>query len=33
VFKRWCTPAQLVAELGGGDVLHAGTWFVAVRRV
>ena len=32
VFKRWFTPAGLVAELGGGEVLHAGAWFVAVRR-
>jgi ubiquinone/menaquinone biosynthesis C-methylase UbiE len=31
VYKRWFTPAGLVAELGGGEVLHAGTWFVAVR--
>ena len=32
VFKRWFTPEELVAELGGGEVVHAGTWFVAVRR-
>ena len=31
VFKRWFRPAELVAELGGGDVVHAGHWFVAVR--
>ena len=31
VFKRWFEPDELVAELGGGDVLHAGRWFVAVR--
>lgn len=31
VFKRYFTPSQLVAELGGGDVLHAGRWFVVVR--
>ena len=23
-------PAQLLAELGGGEIVHAGTWFVAV---
>jgi SAM-dependent methyltransferase len=31
VFKRWVEPAQLVEELGGGEVVHAGRWFVAVR--
>jgi ubiquinone/menaquinone biosynthesis C-methylase UbiE len=31
VFKRYFTPDGLVAELGGGDVLFAGQWFVAVR--
>ena len=31
VYKRWFEPGELVAELGGGDVLHAGRWFVAVR--
>jgi len=30
VFKRYFTPAQLQAELGGGKVLHSGRWFVAV---
>jgi SAM-dependent methyltransferase len=30
VYKRWFTPAGLVAELGGGEVVHAGRWFVAV---
>jgi demethylmenaquinone methyltransferase/2-methoxy-6-polyprenyl-1,4-benzoquinol methylase len=30
VYKRYFTPSQLVAELGGGNVLHAGRWFVAV---
>ena len=30
VYKRYFTPAQLVTELGGGSVLHAGRWFVAV---
>ena len=29
VYKRYFTPEQLVAELGGGRVLHAGRWFVA----
>jgi len=31
VFKRWFTGAGLAAELGGGDVLHEGRWFVVVR--
>jgi ubiquinone/menaquinone biosynthesis C-methylase UbiE len=31
VFKRWFEPATLLSELGGGEVVHAGTWFVAVR--
>ncbi|PWU12110.1 MAG: hypothetical protein C5B51_01320 [Terriglobia bacterium] len=31
VFKRYFTPAQLLAELDGGTILHAGDWFVAVR--
>jgi SAM-dependent methyltransferase len=30
VYKRWFTPAQLLGELGGGRVLHAGRWFVLV---
>jgi ubiquinone/menaquinone biosynthesis C-methylase UbiE len=30
VYKRYFTPAQLIAELGGGRMLHAGRWFVAV---
>jgi ubiquinone/menaquinone biosynthesis C-methylase UbiE len=30
VFKRYFTPHGLLAELGGGRVLHAGRWFVAV---
>jgi ubiquinone/menaquinone biosynthesis C-methylase UbiE len=30
VFKRWFEPAELLAELGGGQVVHAGGWFVAV---
>ncbi len=31
VFKRWFTQDGLLAELGGGEVLHAGPWFVVVR--
>jgi hypothetical protein len=31
VYKRWFTGEGLAAELGGGDVLHDGHWFVAVR--
>jgi ubiquinone/menaquinone biosynthesis C-methylase UbiE len=31
VYKRWFTGAGLAAELGGGDVLHDGNWFVVVR--
>ncbi len=31
VFKRFFLPEQLVDELGGGEVLFAGIWFVAVR--
>lgn len=30
VYKRFFEPAELCAELGGGQVLHAGRWFVAV---
>jgi SAM-dependent methyltransferase len=30
VYKRFFAPEQLAAELGGGDVLHAGRWFVVV---
>jgi len=30
VYKRYFTPEQLLAELGGGRILHAGRWFVAV---
>jgi demethylmenaquinone methyltransferase/2-methoxy-6-polyprenyl-1,4-benzoquinol methylase len=30
VYKRYFTPAQLIEELSGGTVLHAGRWFVAV---
>jgi demethylmenaquinone methyltransferase/2-methoxy-6-polyprenyl-1,4-benzoquinol methylase len=31
VFKRYFTGAGLVEELGGGEVLHEGDWFVVVR--
>lgn len=31
VFKRWFEPGELLAELGGGEVVHAGRWFVAAR--
>jgi SAM-dependent methyltransferase len=31
VYKRWLEPEGLVGELGGGEVVHAGRWFVAVR--
>lgn len=30
VYKRFFTPEGLLAELGGGRVVYAGTWFVAV---
>jgi ubiquinone/menaquinone biosynthesis C-methylase UbiE len=30
VYKRFFHPDELVDELGGGTVLHAGRWFVAV---
>jgi SAM-dependent methyltransferase len=30
VYKRFFTPEGLLNELGGGTVLHAGTWFVLV---
>jgi ubiquinone/menaquinone biosynthesis C-methylase UbiE len=30
VYKRYFTPEGLLDELGGGRVLHAGHWFVAV---
>jgi ubiquinone/menaquinone biosynthesis C-methylase UbiE len=32
VYKRYFTGAGLAAELGGGEVLHDGRWFVMVRR-
>ena len=31
VYKRYFTPAELLGELGGGDTLVAGRWFLAVR--
>ena len=31
VYKRWFTGSGLAAELGGGEVLHEGRWFVMVR--
>jgi demethylmenaquinone methyltransferase/2-methoxy-6-polyprenyl-1,4-benzoquinol methylase len=31
VYKRFFTGAGLALELGGGEVLHDGRWFVAVR--
>ena len=31
VFKRYFEPDELLAELGDGEVLFAGHWFVAVR--
>ena len=31
VFKRYFQPQALAAELGGGDKVFAGRWFVAVR--
>jgi SAM-dependent methyltransferase len=32
VYKRRFTPDELSVELGGGETLFAGEWFVAVRR-
>jgi ubiquinone/menaquinone biosynthesis C-methylase UbiE len=31
IFKRWFSPEELAAELGSGEMLFAGRWFVAVR--
>jgi ubiquinone/menaquinone biosynthesis C-methylase UbiE len=31
VYKRYFEPDALAEELGGGETLHAGRWFVAVR--
>lgn len=33
VYKRWFRASALADELGGGEVLHDGAWFVAVRAV
>ena len=33
VYKRYFTGEGLAEELGGGEVLHAGPWFVVVRRL
>jgi hypothetical protein len=30
VYKRFFTGSELAAELGGGEVLHEGRWFVVV---
>jgi demethylmenaquinone methyltransferase/2-methoxy-6-polyprenyl-1,4-benzoquinol methylase len=30
VYKRYLTPERLMAEIGTGQVLHSGRWFVAV---
>ena len=31
VYKRWFTAGRLAEELGGGETVHDGPWFVAVR--
>jgi len=31
VYKRYFEPDRFAEELGGGETLHAGRWFVAVR--
>lgn len=31
VFKRFFDSTTLLSELGGGDIVHAGRWFVGVR--
>ena len=31
VYKRWFTAESLASELGGGETVHDGPWFVAVR--
>jgi ubiquinone/menaquinone biosynthesis C-methylase UbiE len=31
VYKRYFTPEGLLAELGGGEVVYSGRWFVCVR--
>ena len=30
VYKRFFSPETLASEVGGGDVIHAGRWFLAV---
>jgi ubiquinone/menaquinone biosynthesis C-methylase UbiE len=30
VYKRFFSPDTLVSEIGGGDIIHAGRWFLAV---
>jgi demethylmenaquinone methyltransferase/2-methoxy-6-polyprenyl-1,4-benzoquinol methylase len=32
VYKRWFTARGLAEELGGGETVHDGPWFVSVRR-
>ena len=32
VYKRFFTSAELIAEWGGGSVIHEGRWFVVVMR-
>jgi SAM-dependent methyltransferase len=32
VYKCWFTAEDLAAELGGGEIVHDGPWFVVVRR-
>jgi len=31
VYKRYVSPDVLLAELGGGEILHVGRWFVVAR--
>jgi hypothetical protein len=31
IFKRWFRGTELLEELGDGQVLHEGRWFVVVR--
>jgi ubiquinone/menaquinone biosynthesis C-methylase UbiE len=31
VYKRFFSPEQLLDELGGGELLHSGDWFVVAR--
>jgi SAM-dependent methyltransferase len=33
VFKRFFSEAKLLDELGGGEVLFSGTWFICIRSV